>query len=92
MRPMQQHIQTARTQASGQETEPDKNPPVDDEGTLTFWQVLGSALAAAFGVQSSRNRKRDFSQGKASHFIIMGIGVTAVFVLIMVGVVSWILP
>ena len=55
---------------------------------LTFWQVLSSTMAAAFGVQSSKNRKRDFTHGKPSQFILMGIGFTAVFVLIMVGIVS----
>lgn len=59
---------------------------------LTFWQVLGSTLAAVVGVQSSKNRKRDFSQGKASHFILMGIGFTVVFVLLMATFVSLILP
>ncbi len=64
----------------------------DDQVKLSFWQVLGSTLAAAFGVQSSQNRERDFSQGKASHFIIMGIAVTLIFVVMIVGVVSMVLP
>jgi len=68
----------------------DSSTPQDDK-PLSFWQVLGSTLAAAFGVQSSKNRERDFSQGKASHFIMMGVGFTAVFVLLMAGLVSLIL-
>lgn len=79
---------------------PDSNPAPDDtesvenqeEGSLTFWQVLSSTLAAAVGVQSSANRKRDFSRGKASHFILMGIGFTVLFVLLMAAFVSMILP
>ncbi len=59
---------------------------------LSFWQVLGSTLAAAFGVQSSKNRERDFTHGKASHFIVMGIAFTAVFVLAVVAVVQMVLP
>ena len=73
----------------------DKQAPSNDEdppGSLSFWQVLGSTLAAAFGVQSSKNRKRDFTHGKASHFILMGIGFTVVFVLIMIGIVTTVLP
>ena len=66
--------------------QPDKNA-----APLTFWQVLHSTLAAAFGVQSSKNRERDFTRGKASHFIIMGIGFTALFVLLMVGLVQLVL-
>ena len=61
-----------------------------DEG-LTFWQMLGSVMAAAFGVQSKKNRERDFSQGKPIHFIILGIGFTAAFVLIMTFIVRLIL-
>lgn len=64
----------------------------DDQVELSFWQVLGSTLAAAIGVQSSKNRERDFSQGKASHFIFMGIALTLVLVVIVVGVVSMVLP
>ena len=63
----------------------------EEAPNLTFWQVLGSTLAAAVGVQSSRNRERDFSRGRASHFIFMGIGFTVVFVLLMVTLVSFIL-
>lgn len=45
--------------------------------------MVGSALAAAMGVQSSANRKRDFARGKAIHFILIGIGGTILFVLAM---------
>ncbi len=64
----------------------------DQTGEGTFWQVLSSTIAAAVGVQSSANRKRDFSRGKASHFIFMGIGFTIFFVLLMVALVSMVLP
>lgn len=47
----------------------------------TFWQMLQSVLAAAFGVQSGKNRARDFSQGKPSHFIALGLLFTLCFVL-----------
>ena len=66
--------------------------PTEDTPPLTFLQMLGSTLAAAVGVQSSRNRQRDFTRGKASHFIFMGIAFTAIFVLAMIGLVSLILP
>jgi len=58
---------------------------------LSVWQIFASTLAAAFGVQSSKNRERDFSQGKASHFIIAGVVFTVLFVLVMVLVVSAVL-
>ncbi len=72
-------------EGSTTDTEPAELPP------LTFWQMLGSTLAAAFGVQSSKNRERDFTRGKASHFIMMGIGFTIVFVLVMVALVKLVL-
>jgi hypothetical protein len=58
---------------------------------LTFWQMAGSALSAAIGVQSSKNRARDFSRGKASHFILIGVGFTLMFVLVMATLVNLIL-
>ena len=71
---------------------PDDDREDDDEQSLTFLQLLGSALAAGFGVQSSRNRERDFSRGKPLHFIIIGIVLTALFVLAVIGVVNLVLP
>ena len=76
------------------DTQPQSPDPADvdnEQPPLTFWQLLGSTGAAFFGVQSSRNRKRDFSRGKASHFILMGVGLTIVFVLLMAGLVNLIL-
>ena len=42
--------------------------------------LLQSVLAAALGVQSSKNRERDFTDGKASHFIVAGIVFTFIFI------------
>jgi hypothetical protein len=57
---------------------------------LSSIQVLSSALAAAFGVQSSNNRDRDFSRGKPLQFILAGIIITAIFVIGIVAVVQWV--
>nr|WP_294979184.1 DUF2970 domain-containing protein [uncultured Pseudomonas sp.] len=57
----------------------------------SFWQMLHSVLAAAFGVQSGKNRARDFSQGKASHFIALGILFTLIFVLLLYSLVQLVL-
>ncbi|AMS17637.1 MULTISPECIES: DUF2970 domain-containing protein [Pseudomonas] len=54
----------------------------------TLWQMLQSVAAAAFGVQSGKNRKRDFTHGKPSHFMILGILFTAVFALTLFGIVK----
>ena len=57
------------------------NPP-------TLWQMLQSILAAAFGVQSGKNRARDFTHGKASHFIVLGVLFTLAFVAVLIGLVQ----
>jgi hypothetical protein len=64
--------------------------PVDNKPP-TFWQMLHSVLAAAFGVQSGKNRARDFTHGKPSHFVILGILFTAVFALTLYGIVQLVL-
>ena len=48
----------------------------------TLWQTVASVGAAFFGVQSSKNRARDFKHGKAGHFIVVGLVATAVFILV----------
>ncbi len=53
--------------------------------------VIGSVLAAAIGVQSSKNRERDFKHGKASTHIIADIGFTALFGLTVFTVVKLVL-
>ncbi len=46
----------------------------------TLWQVLGSVLAAGFGVRASRHRERDFRHGRASVFIAAGLLATLAFI------------
>ncbi len=50
------------------------------EERLNPLQVIGSVLAAAFGVQSSKNRERDFKEGRFVTFIIAGLVGTVLFV------------
>lgn len=45
-----------------------------------FTQILQIAEAEAFGVQSQRNRAKDFEEGNAGWFILAGIIFTVVFV------------
>ena len=54
----------------------------------TFWQMLHSVLAAAFGVQTGKNRARDFTHGKPAHFIALGTAFTLVFILVLIGLVQ----
>ncbi len=53
--------------------------------------VVKSVLASFFGVQSEKNRERDFQHGKPVHYVLIGLAATAAFVLLMWGVVSLIL-
>lgn len=63
----------------------------NEEQHLTLAQMFGSAFAAMIGVQSKERRERDFAKGKASHFIIVGLVLTAGFVLTMAAIVSLVL-
>ena len=58
----------------------------------TILQIALSIVAAAFGVQSDENHKRDFANGNPLAFIIGGIIFTVLFVLTIIGVVSLVLP
>jgi hypothetical protein len=50
---------------------------------LNVLQVVSSVFAAGLGVQSSKNRQRDFKQGRLGVFIAAGI----IFTLLFIGVV-----
>ena len=56
-----------------------------------FWSIVGSTLAAAFGVQSSKNRERDFQHGNIWIYIAAGIIFTTLFVFSVIGVVKLVL-
>jgi len=58
----------------------------------SFKETAKSVGAAFFGVQSDNNRERDFNQGKLSHFIIAGLIGAALFIGVLIAVVSLVLP
>ena len=64
--------------------DPNNKPP-------TFWQVLHSVMAAAFGVQSAKNRSRDFTHGKPGQFLTLGLLFTLCFALALFGIVKLVL-
>ena len=57
------------------------------EKKLSLFDVALSTCAAALGVQSSKNRKRDFSRGNPITFLAFGALFTVIFVLTIVGIV-----
>lgn len=56
--------------------------------TPTLWQSWVSVLSGFFGVQSSAKRERDFTHGKASHFILLGLLATVLLIGLLVGMVK----
>jgi hypothetical protein len=64
----------------------------DRDQKLTFWQTMGSVIAASFGVQSQKNKERDFEKGSIPGFIAAALIFTAVFVVTLVVVVRLVLP
>jgi len=56
-----------------------------------FFGVMKSVLSAFLGIQSAANHERDFSHGKPSHYILIGLLFTGLFILIVWGVVSLVL-
>lgn len=54
----------------------------------SFWSILGSTIAAAFGVQNKKNLERDFSQSSPLPFIVAGILFTVVFVFSLIFIVK----
>lgn len=54
-------------------------------------QVIASVLAAMVGIQKAKNRERDFTHGKPSQFIAVGLLVTLVAVLLLWGLVKLVL-
>ena len=52
------------------------------EQRMGFWQVVGSVLAALVGVQSEKNRQRDFTSGSPFAFIAIGTVATLILILL----------
>ena len=60
----------------------------EEQNKLSFWQVLGSVTSSFLGVQKNERRERDFRQGRARDFILVGVLLTVVFILAVWGVVQ----
>jgi hypothetical protein len=54
-------------------------------------QVIISVLASLLGVQSGKNRERDFTKGDPKHFIGVYIALVVIFVISMIVVVNMVL-
>lgn len=58
---------------------------------ISFFSVIQSTVAAAFGVQSKKNRERDFAHGKPIVFIVAGLTFALVFILSVYGIVQMVM-
>jgi Protein of unknown function (DUF2970) len=69
----------------------DSSGSAEQPRKLNPLQVIGSVFAAGLGVQSSKNRERDFRQGRIGVFIAAGIAFTLLFIGAVVLVVQMVL-
>jgi len=54
--------------------------------------TIKSVASAFLGVQSDKNRERDFTEGKFIHFVIIGLLGVVLFIASLIAVVSMVLP
>lgn len=57
---------------------------------VSLWAVTKSVFAAMFGVQSAKNRERDFTHGSARHYIVIGVIATLLFIFTLITIVSYV--
>lgn len=62
-----------------------------EQGKPNLFQVIWSVIAALFGVQSGKNRERDFKKGKAGDYILVYVVLVVAMVLGMVVTVNMVL-
>ncbi len=62
------------------DTESERTGKEEKPARLGPLQIIGSVFAAGLGVQSSKNRERDFRHGKLGVFIAAGVIFTLIFI------------
>jgi len=50
--------------------------------------VILSVLAAMIGIQSDKNRERDFEKGQIGHYIFVGVVVVIIFIFTLIAIVN----
>lgn len=66
--------------ADDQTPRPETNGNSDNQKGLGIKNIISSVLAAGFGIQSQKNRERDFENGSPGDYIVVGI----IFVVVLV--------
>lgn len=59
---------------------------------LLMWQIIKSTFAAFLGVQSDKNRQRDLEDPNFVGFFIVGVIMTVLLVVTIVGLLIWLTP
>ena len=59
----------------------DHSNPLPNSRSPGLLSIVLSVLSAFFGVQSEKNRERDFQHGRPIHYILVGLIMTLLFIL-----------
>ncbi len=70
---------------------PSQQPQQEELQKPTLLQVFGSVIAAIFGVQSNKNRERDFTKGDPKQFIAVYIFIVLFIIIAMITLVRIVL-
>ena len=83
---------TERSKNTDNTSATDNSRHDDDQASSLGWLgIILTTFAAAFGVQSNKNRQRDFKHGRIGPYIAAGIIFTVLFVIGVSSLVSFIL-
>ena len=66
----------------------DKEEQRENKNSPGIFSVILSVLAAMIGIQSDKNRERDFEKGHLGNYIFVGVIVVAIFVFTLISVVN----
>lgn len=83
-----QEVENTQINESQENSESQTKP---QDGKVSFLQTMGSVVAASFGVQSKKNKQRDFQNGSFGRFVIGALIFTVAFVAVLVFVVNMVL-
>ncbi len=72
-------------------TESNEHEEKEEIETLALWEVFQGVFAMFIGVQSEKNRERQFKYGKAYQFIIVGIIITIFFIVHIILLVKYVM-
>lgn len=60
----------------------------ENKKKVPLLSIMSSVVAASFGVQTKKNRERDFEQGQFHHFVIGGVVFAVLFIFSIIGIVK----